>query len=87
MHTFVAFFPSEVPLAREDYSSAEGQIRWHPLAWACDPHNRTVVSNIPLFLPAMLSTTIPLEYQCIYHGNELVTLEKHRLAPAIQADL
>ncbi|OLF15941.1 NUDIX hydrolase [Actinophytocola xanthii] len=42
----------------------EGQLEWLPSAWVCDHGNRAVVSNIPWFLPRMLTDEPPVEYHC-----------------------
>ncbi len=59
----------------------EGLLCWKPLQWVCDLNNTAVVSNIPRFLPHMLSQDIPLEYHCKYRDRHFAELVMHPLAP------
>ncbi len=74
MHAFVAELPEDRPVHRDGWMSEEGRLCWKPLAWACDPENGDVVSNVPRFLPGMLRSAGPMEYRCEYAGGRLVGL-------------
>src|SRR5438552_1022627 len=74
MYAFVADFQQASVTWEGDREVPEGLLCWKPLLWVCNPGNTTVVSNIPHFLPCMLSQNIPAEYRCNYHDEQLVEL-------------
>lgn len=57
-------------------AKGEGRLAWHPLASVCDPENPRVVSNIHVFLPAMLASPTPLQFHCIYQEEVLEHIEQ-----------
>jgi len=74
MYAFIADFQQASVTWEGDREVPEGLLCWKPFQWVCDPHNPSVVSNIPHFLPHMLSQNIPLGYHCNYHNGHLVAL-------------
>jgi len=74
MYAFIADFQQASVTWEGDRVMPEGLLCWKPLQWVCDPHNTAVVSNVPHFLPHMLSQNIPLGYHCNYHNGHLVAL-------------
>lgn len=69
MYAFVAGLPESS--ATEDRRTPERLLSWKSLAWACDPANESVVSNVPRFLPGMPGETGPKQYRCEYVGGGL----------------
>lgn len=78
MYAFVAELP-EGPARRAERVIPEGLLAWKPLGWACDPANRTVVSNVPRFLPGLIGGGGPKEYVCEYAGGRLVGVSVSQL--------
>jgi len=62
MYAFVAHLAPDCSI-RPDRFTAEGLLAWKPLDWVCDRNNPEVVSNIPHFLPPMLTAQEPHEYR------------------------
>ena len=81
MYAFVADFQQASVTWEGDREVPEGLLCWKPLQWVCDLNNTAVVSNIPRFLPHMLSQDIPLEYHCKYRDRHFAELVMHPLAP------
>ncbi len=48
---------------------AEGILQWRPLVWLVERGNSEVVSNIPIFLPVMLRSDVPLDIYFTYSGD------------------
>jgi 8-oxo-dGTP diphosphatase len=71
MYVFVAHFPPTFPIWEQERITPEGLLCWQPLAEVCDPQNTSVVSNIPYFLPGMLTQQEPHEYYCNYREKRL----------------
>ncbi len=82
MYAFVADFQQASVTWEGDREVPEGLLCWKSLQWVCDLNNTAVVSNIPHFLPYMLSQSIAAEYRCNYHDGHLVELVVHPLPPA-----
>lgn len=74
MYGFLASLPADFPLW-PDRLTAEGLLSWKALNWVCDLSNPSVVSNIPRFLPPMLSSPEPQQYSCIYWEGALQGFE------------
>jgi 8-oxo-dGTP diphosphatase len=72
MYAFVAVLPLDWPRWEGTRDSPEGQLRWHPIRWVCDPNNAEVADNIPHFLPPMLAGMPPVDYYCDYRGDRLI---------------
>ncbi len=72
MYAFIADLSHDWPIWEGERETEEGQLCWKSLEWVYDPNNVAVVSNIPHFLPLMLSRRIPQEYFCVYRGDELM---------------
>jgi len=81
MYVFVADFQQASIIWEGDREVPEGLLCWKPLQWVCDLNNTAVVSNIPRFLPPMLSRDIQAEYRCNYHDEQLVELLVYPLPP------
>lgn len=71
MYVFIANFPPDYPIWRDERSIPEGNLCWKPLEWVCDPCNTAVVDNIAYYLPTMLSETAVFEYCCDYREGFL----------------
>jgi 8-oxo-dGTP diphosphatase len=71
MYAFLAWLPPDYPLW-PDRSTEEGLLSWKALEWVCDSSNEQAVSNIPQFLPRMLSEQEPGEYYCFEREGRLV---------------
>lgn len=70
MHTYIAKFSDQnVIFGRKD--TREGILDWLPLADVVNPDNADVVENISRFLEAMLHSTEPARYHCIYVNDVL----------------
>jgi len=69
MYAFTAVLPPDWPIWEGDHITPEGLLCWKPVEWVCHLQNKEVVSNIPHFLPHMLSEQSPAEYFCDYHGG------------------
>ncbi len=80
MYAFVADLGPAFPIWMGDRDTPEGLLRWHPLAWLCDPANDALVSNLPHFVPAMLAGNPAVEYRCAYDGERLVGVTRHGLS-------
>jgi len=74
MYAFIADFQQASVTWEGDRVMPEGLLCWKPLQWVCDSNNTAVVSNIPRFLPHMLSQDIPLECHCKYRDRHLAEL-------------
>jgi 8-oxo-dGTP diphosphatase len=81
MYAFIADFQQASVTWEGDRVMPEGLLCWKPLQWVCDPGNTAVVSNIPHFLPCMLSQDIPFEYYCDYPNGLLPELVVRPLPP------
>lgn len=62
MYAFVARLAPDCSI-RPDRFTAEGLLAWQALDWVCDRNNPQMVSNIPHFLPPMLTAQEPQEYR------------------------
>ncbi len=82
MYTFIADFQQASITWEGDREVPEGLLCWKPLQWVCDLNNTAVVSNIPHFLPHMVSQDIPFEYYCDYANGRLPELVVRPLPPA-----
>lgn len=78
MYAFVAEL-SEGSARTGERETPEGLLAWKPLAWACDPANETVVSNVPRFLPGLLDGDGAREYVCEYVDGKLIDVSAGRL--------
>jgi 8-oxo-dGTP diphosphatase len=74
MYAFLANLPQEYPVWDGERETPEGLLCWKPIQWVCDRQNASVVSNIPHFLPEMLTRPVPVEYYCDYHEAQFVEL-------------
>src|SRR5690349_7175035 len=54
MYAFIAHLSDQQAEQVHSRQTPEGLLTWKPLAWACNPNNAEVVSNIPQYLPSML---------------------------------
>jgi 8-oxo-dGTP diphosphatase len=79
MYTFIAHLSDQHVQQVQVQQTPEGLLTWKPLAWACDPNNPEVVSNIPQFLPAMLESKNPFEYFYEYAEEDLSVESFRRL--------
>ena len=70
MYAFLARFPSDFPIW-PDRATPEGLLSWKGLDWVCDLSNSSVVSNIPHFLPPMLTSPKSQQYCCTYREGIL----------------
>lgn len=70
MYAFLARFAPDFPIW-SDRPTSEGLLSWKALDWVCDLSNSSVVSNIPHFLPRMLTDPKPQEYYCSYREGTL----------------
>jgi 8-oxo-dGTP diphosphatase len=70
MYVFLARLAPDFPIG-PDRSTSEGLLSWKAFNWVCDLCNPSVVSNIPHFLPGMLTDPKPREYRCSYRGELL----------------
>jgi 8-oxo-dGTP diphosphatase len=80
MYAFITNLPQEYSVWAGERNTPEGILCWKPMQWVCDQQNASVVSNIPHFLPEMLTHSVPLEYYCDYHENQFVKLVVRPLA-------
>ena len=81
MYAFVAELSATQRIWQEDRIIAEGQLSWKTVEWVCTPNNPVVVSNIPYFLPPMLSeTALPAEYFCEFQGGNFTRVIVRPLA-------
>lgn len=60
---------------------SEGELAWRPLDWVLTSNE--VVSNIALFLPALLQRQVPQEYHFDYEGGAICAHAVHPLPPGI----
>ena len=74
MYAFVADLPTNWPTWEGHCMVSEGTLCWKDVEWVCNKQNKEVVSNIPHFLPHMLSETNPTEYSCDYQNERLVSI-------------
>ena len=72
MYAFIVEIPK---LWIQEKETAEGLLAWKELSWIYDLSHKSVVSNIPHFLPHMLEKKTPKEYRLFYQGNELQHME------------
>ncbi len=80
MFAFIADLPPDWPTWEGNRMIPEGTLCWKPFEWVCNKQNVEVVSNIPYFLPHMLSEHVPAEYFCDYHEEHLVDVIIHPLS-------
>ena len=85
MYTFLARLAPDFPIW-PDRPMNEGLLSWKALAWACDPRNRAVVSNVPRFLPLMLANPRPQEYNCVYRRGVLREMTVRAVPEGIASD-
>jgi 8-oxo-dGTP diphosphatase len=71
MYVFLARLAPDFPIGPDRSTSEEGLLSWKAFNWVCDLSNPSVVSNIPHFLPGMLTDPKPREYRCSYRGELL----------------
>lgn len=71
MHTYIAQLPTNLSFSLEKYDPREGKLSWKPLSWILNPKNNRVVPNIRKFLPHMLQTDKPHEYQVTYYNRQI----------------
>ncbi len=81
MYAFIADLPQEYSVWEGERKTPEGLLSWKPIQWVCDPQNTGVVSNIPHFLPEMLTQSVPLEYYCDYYEDQFIELIMRPLPP------
>lgn len=74
MYAFIADLPLRWPTWEGEHIISEGVLCWKPVEWVCNQHNKEVVSNIPHFLPRMLSEQVPTEYFCDYHDEQFARI-------------
>jgi 8-oxo-dGTP diphosphatase len=74
MYAFIASLPQEYSVWEGERNTPEGLLCWKPMQWVCDQQNASAVSNIPHFLPEMLTSSVPLEYYCDYREDQFVKL-------------
>ncbi len=77
MYSFVAHVSPEFYFSAAR-ATREGYLVWKKLDWLFASGNTSVVSNIPQFLPTMLSEAQPHLYRCHYRNSllEFVRIEK-----------
>lgn len=80
MYAYIAEISSAEQTWEREMTTSEGLLCWKPVQWVCDLQNTAVVSNIPHFLPNMLSQRNPQEYFCDYHEGRLVAVNKRPLS-------
>jgi 8-oxo-dGTP diphosphatase len=83
MHAFIARFADAGVRWCGVRPTPDGDLAWHPIAWACDRANPEVVVNIPSFLPHMLASSEPLHYRCVYRDDEFADVEIEPLNTAL----
>ncbi|MGH2530866.1 MAG: NUDIX hydrolase [Thermomicrobiales bacterium] len=83
MYAFVATFDDHWPIWTGHRPTPDGDLAWHPIAWACDPANPSVAENIPHFLPPMLRPGTPMLHACTYQDGQLLGVEVQTLAEGI----
>jgi 8-oxo-dGTP diphosphatase len=74
MYAFIVDLPTDWPTSEGVGMIPEGILCWKPIEWVCNPQNIEVASNIPHFLPHMLSERVPAEYFCDYHEEYLASV-------------
>lgn len=81
MYAFVAVFDETWPVWTDRRPTPDGDLAWHPIAWARDPANAAIAENIPSFLPSMLQPgSFPLLYACTYQDGRLLGVDQRALA-------
>jgi 8-oxo-dGTP diphosphatase len=69
-------FTAPAPLG-DPVACQEGSLAWQPLEWVLTFSG--VVSNIPFFLPSILSGAAPQNYYFKYQAGEIIRHEVHPL--------
>jgi 8-oxo-dGTP diphosphatase len=82
MYVFLARLASDFPIG-PDHGTSEGLLSWKAFNWICDRSNPSVVSNIPHFLPGMLTDPKPREYRCSYREELLQAVVTGALPPDV----
>jgi 8-oxo-dGTP diphosphatase len=75
MHVFIVDLDQD-----SDYPTPvqtdEGILDWKKLSWVLEEDNYGVVSNIRHFLPDMIRSKEPLEFQCYYRNGYLAEVKE-----------
>ncbi|MED4783119.1 8-oxo-dGTP diphosphatase [Brevibacillus choshinensis] len=82
MHAFIAEVPEDVTFATPLLVD-EGILAWKERDWLLHPDNAGVPENVPLFLPAMLSTTECFQYHFYYKNQRITSHEMTLLSEPI----
>lgn len=78
MYCFVVVLP-DLYYFPEEKQTREGILAWKELAWVFAESNTLVVSNIPRFLPSMLTQEEPRLYRCWYRDTYLQEVSAEKL--------
>lgn len=81
MHVFTFTFPDAWQRPFESLDMREGKLQWHPLSFAMDHGNATVVENIPYFFTGMQSSHEPLWYDFGFDDHHRVAEYRVESAP------
>lgn len=71
MYVFLAHLPDGVHMDTP-LSTAEGLLEWEELDWILDCDNRGVVSNLPKYLPILLTEDNKLEHIFTYDNRNII---------------
>ena len=71
MYLFFAELPTDYHISVPQKTD-EGILDWKDISWVMDPENEGVATNIPYFLPKMISDKKKYEHFCVFKGGQMV---------------
>jgi len=74
---------SKLQINWQELTKREGVVAWKPLAFALDKTNKHIATNLPYFLPTMLTGKLA-QYHCVYAQNEQIGFEQYQLPEGLQ---
>ncbi|MFZ7980951.1 8-oxo-dGTP diphosphatase, partial [Bacillus cereus] len=71
MYVFVADFPDGMQM-NTPLRTAEGLLEWKEIDWILDGDNRGVVSNLPKYLPTVITEENKLKHTITYDNRNII---------------
>lgn len=71
MYVFVADFPDGMQM-NTPLRTAEGLLEWKEIDWILDSDNRGVVSNLPKYLPTVITEENKLKHIFTYDNRNII---------------
>jgi 8-oxo-dGTP diphosphatase len=75
MHAYIVYLPNRGKTFKT-LDTREGLLEWMNIDKVCDSANTEIVSNIPKFLPEMISSQKPKHYHLTYNHDDIIKYEE-----------